>query len=95
LGFVYFPLTGLLDVAVTIDTFTSPLGNLPGLRPLRLAPHGPLGNFLPLYLSDESACGKNEPANGRVLEILCNKLEPSASLLRLVEQNTDMVLVPG
>ena len=37
MGFVYFPLTGLLDVAVTIDTFASALRDLPGSGPYSLS----------------------------------------------------------
>jgi hypothetical protein len=85
LVFVYFPLTGLLDITVTIDTFAGSLGNLPGLRPLRLTPHGPLGNLLPLYLADERACRKDESSDGSIFKLFSYELELSTRLLNLIE----------
>ena len=82
-------------VAVAVAALTSSLGYPSRPRPLRLAPHGPLGNLLPFYLADESACGKNESSDGGIFELFSDELELSASLFHLVEQNTNMVLVPG
>jgi hypothetical protein len=95
LVFIYFPLTGLLDVAVTIDTFASALRDLTGSGPFSLATHGPLGYLLPFYLSDESSGRQNESPDGGIFELLRDELELGADLLHLIEQDANMVLVSG
>jgi len=74
------PSIGFSIIGIFVAAYASALGYLPCLRPFRFATHGPLGNLLPLYLSDESACGKNEPANGCVLKLFSDELELSTRL---------------
>jgi hypothetical protein len=71
------------------------LWDLSGPGPLGLAPHRPLGYLLPFYLSDESACRKDESSDGGIFELLRDELELGAGLLHLIEQDANMVLVPG
>jgi|GEM_PF-3633010 hypothetical protein len=81
-------------VAVAVASFSSALRQLPSPGPLQLATHRPLGYLLPLHLTDKGPRGQDEPTYGGVLEFLSHELQPGSGLFDVIEEDSDVVLVP-
>jgi hypothetical protein len=80
-------------VYVTVATFAHRLGNATRPSALQLAAHCPLDDLLSLDLGHEGPRGQDEAADGRVLELLGDKLQAGAPLLGLIEEDTDLILI--
>ena len=65
-----------------------------GSLPLRARSHGPFRDLLALDLRDEAARSDDELPDRRVLELFGRELETHADGLGLVEQHSDVVLIP-
>ena len=93
LGWLDFPPPGLGVIDVPEKTASCALWQTtaPGTR--SFATHRALHDLFPLHFCNEGPCRENEAADRCVLEVLGYELEPRPSLLDLVEEDADVVLV--
>jgi hypothetical protein len=95
LVFIYLPMASLLDVTIAIDSSTCPLCYFPSPSSFFFSSSGSFKDFLSLDFADESTRRKDKSADGSIFKTLCDKLKLCPAPLYVIQQNSDVVLVPG
>jgi hypothetical protein len=95
LVFIYLPMASRLDVTISIDSSPCPLCYFSSPSFFILSSSGPFKDFLSFDFSDESTRRKDKSADGSIFKTLCDKLKLCPAPLYLIQQDPDVVLVPG